>query len=199
MGYPELLRVIEEEAAREVRALLDAAEAERARLLAEARAGAAAAGEALLARARAEAEAGGRAAREALELERRRGVLLEQRRLLDALRAEVAARLTAARGPALDARLLAEVLAEAGPGPIELAVDPGAEDAVREAAHRLAPERAGALSVRAAPAPRGGVEAIAGRRVLDDTLPARLERAWPALEQELASLLFAEDGCASTP
>jgi V/A-type H+-transporting ATPase subunit E len=34
------------------------------------------------------------------------------------------------------------------------------------------------------------VEVVAGRRVLDDTLPARLERAWPELEPELAAILL---------
>ncbi len=39
------------------------------------------------------------------------------------------------------------------------------------------------------PERRGGVLVAAGRRILDNTLPARLERAWPDLEAELAALL----------
>jgi hypothetical protein len=46
--------------------------------------------------------------------------------------------------------------------------------------------------VRPAPVRRGGVEVIAGRRVLDDSLPSRLDRAWPELEAELAGIQFGE-------
>lgn len=187
MGYPELLRVLGEEAAREARDLRAAGRREAERIVEEAGRAAAAARDGLLARERAEGEARRRAALEALALDRERALLFERRRLLDDLRAEVVRRLPGAGGPGLDARLLAEVLREAGDGPIEVIVDPGREAAARAALRG----RAGA-TVRAAPAARGGVEVIAGRRVLDDTLPARLERAWPDLEVELAALLLEE-------
>jgi len=194
MGYAELLRVIEEEAAREVREVRSAGEREAARILAEARAAAEAARDALLGRVRAEEAARARAAQEALARERERALLVARRGHLDALRAEAEGALAAAGGPELDGRLLAELILEAGTGPIELEVDPGAEEACRAALARLAPEAAAQARVVAAPARRGGVRLVAGRRVLDDTLPARLARAWPEVEGELAALLFAEEG-----
>lgn len=187
MGYPELLRVLEEEAAREAVAVREAAGREAVRIVEDARRAAGAARDALLARERAEAEGRRHAAIEARALDRERALLFERRRLLEDLRQEIVRRLAAAGSPELDARLLAEVLPEAGDGPIEVIVDPGAE----EAARAVLRGRAG-VSVRAAPARRGGVEMVAGRRVLDDTLPARLERAWPDLEGDLAALLLEE-------
>jgi vacuolar-type H+-ATPase subunit E/Vma4 len=129
---------------------------------------------------------------EAAALERDRALLVEKRALLETLRCEVEAHLPAPAGADVLARLLPEVLAEVGEGPFRLVVDPGEEEACREI---LARERPGLLAraeIRAAPGPRGGVEAHCGRRVLDDTLRARLERAWPALESDLAAILFEE-------
>jgi V/A-type H+-transporting ATPase subunit E len=196
VGYPELLRVLGEEAAREARDALAAGARERERILAEARSAAASARDAMATRERAEAEAARRAAVEAAALARERTLLVERRRHLGELRAEVLRRLGAEGGPELDARLLPEVLAEVGGGSLEIEVDPDAETAVRSALLRLDPAVALRAVVRAAPSPRGGVRArcgVAGRRELDDTLPARLERAWTDLEAELAELLFSED------
>jgi V/A-type H+-transporting ATPase subunit E len=190
VGYGELLRVLEEEASREVREIREAADRERERIVAEARSAAGAARQALLERERAAAEGRRAAALAAAALERDRTLLVRRRALLDALGAEVASRLPAPAGPGVLARLLPEVLAEAGEGPFQLRVDPGEEEACREILSRLHPELSGRAEIRAAPAPRGGVELLAGRRVLDDTLPARLARAWPALEPELAAILF---------
>lgn len=188
MGYPELLRVLREEAAREARDVRDAAQRTATRIRAEARGVADAAREALIARERAEGEAARRAAGESLALERERTLLVERRRHLEALREEVLRRLAAAGSVELDARLLAELLPETNDGPLEVVVDPGAEDAARAALARLAPGRP--ATVRAAAAPRGGVEVVTGRLVLDDTLPSRLQRAWPELEAELATILL---------
>jgi vacuolar-type H+-ATPase subunit E/Vma4 len=192
VGYPELLRVLQEEAAREARDVRAAAAVERDRVLATARADAISAREALLARARAETEARRRAALEAVAMDRERALLVERRRELDRLRGEARLRLAGAGSPELDARLLAEVLPEAGEGPLEVVVDPGAEDAARAALAALSRAAAARATVRPAPARRGGVEVIAGRRVLDDSLPSRLDRAWPELEAELAGILFGE-------
>lgn len=193
MGYPELLRVLEEEAAREAREVRVAAERERARILAEARAAADAACASLLLRQRGEAEARGRADAEVLLLERDRALLLVRRRLLAELRAAIEAALPAAGGPELDARLVAELLPEVGAAePFEVIVDPGAEDAARAALARLDPSAAARARVSPAGARRGGVELRVGRRILDDTLPSRLERAWPRVEADLCALLLEE-------
>ena len=192
MGYPELLRVLADEASHEADGLRAGAERERARILAEARAAAEGACASIAAAVRAEAEARRRAALDALAAERDRALLLERRRLLDAARAAARDRLPAPGGAALDARLLAELLPEIGEGPIDVLVDPEAEPAARAALVLLAPEVAARARVRAAPAARGGVEVVVGRRVLDDTLPSRLARAWDALEPELAARLFEE-------
>lgn len=192
MGYPELLRVLGEEAAREARDVAAAAEREEARILAEARDAARAAFGALVARERSEGEVRLHTAQESFALERERVLLVERRRQLEGLRAEILRRLGAAGSPELDARFLADILPEVGDGPFEVVVDAGAEEAIRAALARISPEAAGRATVRGAAAPRGGVEVVAGRRVLDDTLPARLERAWPDLEAELAAILFGE-------
>jgi V/A-type H+/Na+-transporting ATPase subunit E len=192
VGYPALLRVLEEEASREAREVRASAEREAARIVAEAREAVRASREALLARERAALEASRRTAAEALVQERERTLLVERRRHLENLRAEVLARLPAAGSADLDERLLAEVVPEIGEGPVHVVVDPGSEEAARGALARIAPEVAGRACVRAAPRRRGGIEAVTGRRVLDDTLPARLERAWPEIEAELAALLLGE-------
>jgi V/A-type H+-transporting ATPase subunit E len=192
VGYPELLRVLEEEAAREAREVRLAAEREGARVRAEARAAADAARASLLLRERGEGEARRRAAADALVLARERALLLERRRLLAELRAAVEARLPEAGGPDLDARLLVELSPELGDGAFEVIVDPGAEESARAALARIDPAAAHRATVSASPVRRGGVEVRAGRRVLDDTLPSRLARAWPVLETELCALLLEE-------
>jgi V/A-type H+/Na+-transporting ATPase subunit E len=192
VGYPALLEVLEQEASREAREVRSSAEREATRIVADAREAARTTREALLVRERTALEARARAAREALGRDLERALLAERRRHLEGLREETLRRLPAAGGAELDAQLLAEVVPELGIGPVEVVVDPGAEDAARSALARIAPEVAARARVRAAPAPRGGVEAVTGRRVLDDTLPARLERAWPELEAELAALLLGE-------
>jgi V/A-type H+-transporting ATPase subunit E len=167
----------------------EAAAREAARIREEARAAASAAAEETLRRARDEAERTRRAAEERRARDRERALLVERRAQLDALRAEALAAARVAGSPALDAALLAEVLPEAGPGSVEVVVDPGAEEAARAALAVLDPDAAARAVVRGADAPRGGVLLVAGRRVLDDTLPSRLERAWPALEPALVAIL----------
>jgi V/A-type H+-transporting ATPase subunit E len=189
VGYPELLRVLGEEAAREARGVRAAADRERAAILARAREKAAAVREALVARAGSEADARRRSQLESIALERERALLVERRRLLDDLREEVLRRLRTAGTPELDARLLAELLPEVGEGTFEVIVDPDAEEGGRAALAAAGPAVTARATVRAAPERRGGVAVVAGRRVLDDTLPARLERAWPDLEAELAAIL----------
>jgi V/A-type H+-transporting ATPase subunit E len=193
VGYGELLRVLEEEASREAREVRAAAEKERDRILAEARRVSGEVRMALLARERAAAEARRKAASEGAALEQERAVLAEQRRLLDALRADVAARLPAPAGTEVLATLLAETLPEAWDGPVTIVVDPGEEEACRALLANVRPDVLGRARIETAPAPRGGVAVVCGRRELDDTLPSRLERAWPAIEGELAAILFAEE------
>jgi V/A-type H+/Na+-transporting ATPase subunit E len=192
VGYPELLRVLAAEAAREAEEVRASAERERERIVAAARAAVEEARNGILAREEADARARRRAAAEALAVERERAFLQERRRLLAEARAEVARRLDRHAGPALDARLLAEVVPDAGEGRFDVVVDPGAEDAARAALEAIDHAAAARATIRAAEARRGGVEIVAGRLVLDDTLPARLERAWSALEPELAARLFEE-------
>jgi V/A-type H+-transporting ATPase subunit E len=189
VGYPELLRVLGEEAAREVREVRATAERERAAILARAQEEAAAAREALVTRARAEADARRRSRLESIALERERALLVERRRLLADLHDEVLRRLGTAATPELDARLLAELLPEVVEGPFEVIVDPGGEDPIRAVLGAAGPGVAARATVSVAPERRGGVAVVAGRRVLDDTLPARLERAWPELEAALATIL----------
>ncbi|HET6921773.1 MAG TPA: hypothetical protein VFI16_01375 [Anaeromyxobacteraceae bacterium] len=189
MGYQELLRALEEEVRGEARALGERARAERDRILEEARRAASAAREEALARLDAEiaAERARAGARAALVVEWT--LLAEKRRLLEALRREILARLLARAGPEATARLLAEALADDPSGAVELEVDPGQEEAVRALLARDHPGLATRATVRAAAAARGGVVVRAERVTLDNSLPARLEKAWPDLEGQAAALL----------
>jgi vacuolar-type H+-ATPase subunit E/Vma4 len=191
VAYEDLLRALEEEVREQTRALRETARAERARVLEEARRGAATAREEALSRARAElvAERARGQARAAQEEGLR--LLVEQRRLLDALRGEARRRLRETASPDLDLRLLDEALADDGGEEVEIRVDPGREAAVRERLRTGHAAVAARAHVVAAPEARGGVEVcFGGRAVSDNTLPSRLDKAWPALEPELAALLF---------
>lgn len=189
MGYQDLLRALEEEVRSQARALGERAREERERILAEAREAAARGRAEALARLDAElAAARARAeARAALEVERT--LLAEKRRLLEALRREVLAQVPARAGPHA-ARLLAEALADDPGGPLEVEVDPGQEEAVRALLARDHPGPAARATVRAAAGARGGVVVRGQRATLDNSLPARLEKAWPDLEGEVTAILF---------
>jgi V/A-type H+-transporting ATPase subunit E len=192
VGYGELLRMLEEEASREAREIREAGARERERILAEARATAEAARAAALAREAAEAAARRKAALEAAALERDRSMLVEQRGILDALRTEVAARLPRPAGRQVLSMLVAETVPEVWDGPVVVVTDPGEEGLVRALLANVAPDLLARAEIRAAAEARGGIEMVCGRRVLDDTLPSRLERAWARLEPELAGILFGE-------
>ncbi len=192
MGYGELLRALEDEVRAEARKVREEAARERERVLDEARRAAAMAREEALVRLAAELAARRARAEAAASLEPERHVLSEQRRLLDELRASATERLAAASGPALTARLLDEIAPEVGEGPVAVEVDPGGEDAIREHLARAHPAIAARAAVRTGPGARGGVLVeVDGRAVLDNTLSARLERAWSVLEGEAAGRLFA--------
>jgi len=190
VGYRELLRALEEEVRGEARALGERARAERERILEEGRRAASQAREEALARLEAElaAERARAGARAALEVERT--LLAEQRRFLEALRRDVLARLPARAGEEATARLLAEALADDPGGALEVEVDPGREEAVRALLARDHPGPAARATVRAAASARGGVVVRGERATLDNSLPARLAKAWPDLEGEAAAILF---------
>lgn len=190
MGYQELLHALEEEVLGEARQLAERAQAERDGVLAEARRAAAGARREALARLDAElaAERARAGARAALELAR--SLLVEKRRLLDSLRREILARLAGRVDPAAAARLLEEALADDPGGAIEIEVDPGEVEATRALLASRHPDAAARATVRPADRPRGGVLLRADRVTLDNSLPARLEKAWPDLESEAAALLF---------
>ncbi len=190
MGYQELLRALEEEVLGEARQLAERARAERDRVLEESRRATAEARREALARLDAEldAERARAGARAALELNG--SLLAEKRRLLDSLRREILARLAAGVDPATTALLLEEALAEDPGGAIEIEVDPGEVEAVRALLASRHPAVVARAAVRPAAHPRGGVVVRAERVTLDNSLPARLEKAWPDLEGEAAALLF---------
>jgi len=194
VGWAELLQVLGEEAAREARLAREAAAAEAERILAEARTLAEAACRSLDVR-EAAAEGQRRAGLDSeAALVHSRARLQARRALVGELKAEVGRRLAAlAVDDAALARLVAELLAEAPPGPFTLTADPGEGGRVRAALAAGHPGRLADATVEEAASRRGGVELLAGRLWLDDTLPARLERAWPALEGPLLRSLIGEE------
>lgn len=190
MGLKELLRVLRQEAENEQRRLREEATLEAERIVTEARSEAGRLRAAALAREAETERSRARSIRDSTGLERERALLVEARRQLDALRAEALARLPGEVTPADVERFTSELLLEAGGVEAVLVVDPGSS-----AAAQLAIDALGAQptpEIREARAARGGVELITGVLVLDDTVPSRLERAWPRVEPEIARLLLAE-------
>ncbi|MEW5850097.1 MAG: V-type ATP synthase subunit E [Myxococcota bacterium] len=189
MGLRELVQALEQDVARQVHAAREESARNAQQLVADTRR------EVAEERARALAQAVERLAeaeRRALaELgrEARREELVEMRRLLDELRAELTTRLAAARDATLANRLLDEVAGEVGEGPVEVQVDASLVEAVRQ--HLAARHPDLARRARVSPARvGGGVMVSSGQQSWDNTLPSRLERAWMALEPELARTLF---------
>lgn len=185
MAYGDLLRALAEEAERDARAVRDAGAREAERLLEAARGEAAAERERALAAAAAAERSALARARAAAARDVEGALLRAARERLEALRAEALAALRA-RGRALLPLLADELCARLGPGPATLIVDPGDEALARDHLARAHPDLLDRLEVRAAAAPRGGVELLQDGVMLDDTLEARLQRAWVALEPELA-------------
>jgi vacuolar-type H+-ATPase subunit E/Vma4 len=181
VGYAELGLALAEEAHRQVAELDGDAERAAADLIEAARRAAAGErGAALAAEGRAAAEDERRhSARLSLELER--ALLVEARAILAELEEASAARLETALDAALAARLARELLPELeGPG-WKVSVDAATVDEVR---------RALGEGIEVVAGPSGGVIAERGGRTLDNSPRARLARALPDLEAELAQLLF---------
>jgi len=193
VGYGELLRALSEEATRDAAGLRESAAREAERVLGAARAASAGEREAALAAAEATERATLARARAQAAREVEAAVLGEARRRLDSLRAEALEALRE-RSSVLAERLVDELCARAEAGPGVLVVDPDDEARVRQHLNLAHPELAQRIEVRASAAPRGGAELRQGDLVLDDTLDARLERAWPGLEPRLAALLFGAAG-----
>jgi vacuolar-type H+-ATPase subunit E/Vma4 len=172
MGYAELVRVLGAEVRREKAAIAEEAVRERQRLLDEARRELEAARARALAKAEAELADRRRRAADAARVERRRTLLVEQRRILDELAEEALRRLAAQGDPGLRERLIGELRAE------------------------LDAEAGGGAHAEIVASPAGGVEARVGDRlILDNTMPSRLAKLWPLVEARIAAVLFgAEDG-----
>ena len=196
MGYGDLLRALEEEVREQSRALRESARAEGERLAAEARAFASRAREEAVARLAEERASSRERARVRAALAEERVLLVERRRLLEELRSEVSARLPSLSDPTLSTRLLDEALADDDGGPLRAVVDPGHAVPCRQHLARAHPGAASRTAVEEAAEVRGGVELHVGTDLtVDDTLPARLARAWPRLEVALSNILFgAGDG-----
>ncbi len=195
MGYGDLLRALEEEVREQKLALRESARAEGERLAAEARRLAGEARAEALARVEAEGAALRQRAAIRASLTEERLLLVERRRLLEEVRVEAGRRLAGLSSPELTGRLLDEALGDDDGGRLEAVVDPGHGEACRAALAASRPEVARRLVITEGDVARGGVELRVGDHlVVDDTLPARLARAWPGLEVEIASQLFGEPG-----
>lgn len=188
MSWRDLLRALDEEAAREVEELREATARDAERVVVEARREIEAARAAAHARARAEAEVKRRRALTEVQRERASAVLVEQRRILDEVRAAALERLV--RDDARTLRALVDAAAAEVDGASTWTVDAPSVDAVRERLASRHPEVLAAAEIRAAAAPRGGLEVVAGRRVLDGTAAARMARVWPDAEASIARILF---------
>jgi vacuolar-type H+-ATPase subunit E/Vma4 len=193
VAYGDLLRALEHEVRDQCRAVEEEARLEAVRISEEGRRLSAAAREEALARAGAQAEAMREKARRRASQEGDRAALVEAHRLLaDVL--ERSQRALAPRStPALTCAMLEEVLADDDGGPLSLTCDPGHAGACRDWMARHRPDAASRTSLTERPGPCGGVVlAVGDALVVDDTLPARLARAWPALQIPVGRLLLGE-------
>jgi V/A-type H+/Na+-transporting ATPase subunit E len=189
MPYAELLHALDDEVARQSQELNAAAEAERLRLLDEARKAAAAERDAIADQERAQASAKRSRLIASSALERQKEILLEQRRLMDEVRAEVLKRLAATGSEQLSA-LVDEAVVGLHRAPDELVVDQGQIPRLRAYLEHAHPGWLPVTKLREAQSGRGGVEVRAGPIVYDNTFPARLEKAWPDIEGAAAAALF---------
>jgi hypothetical protein len=199
MGYAELIQALDDEAERQMRAFLDGAAATAAGLLDAARAAAERARAAALAEADARRDAALRDARARGAGAAAKEALAEVRGRLEDVRAAALARLRERWSGDVMVRLLDELAREleaegaAGDEGITIFVD----SAWLEPARRRLADAHPALAERArlVPGAAGALRAELGQRlILDDSLVARLSRAWVALEPELArGLLGGQD------
>lgn len=192
MGYQDLLRALSEEVREQARELKESSRAEAARIAEEGQRLSAAAREEALARLAEESALARERARVRASLAEEHLLLGERRRLLEELRGEVLARVPGLATPALSQRLLDEALGDDdGKSPLRVVVDPGQAASGREYLARSRPDLAARTEIVEAAAPRGGVELEVGSHLsVADTLPSRLDRAWPRLEVELSPILF---------
>jgi len=193
VAYGDLLQALEREVRDQCRALEEEARLEALRIAEEGRALSAGAREEALGLAAAEAESLREKARRRAALEGDRAALAEEHRLLTVVLDRARAELPDRSSPALTLALLAEALADDDGSPLVVTCDPGHAGACRDwiAGHR--PEAAARTSVEERAVPCGGVAIAIGRALLvDDTLPARLERAWPELQVAIGRRLFGE-------
>jgi vacuolar-type H+-ATPase subunit E/Vma4 len=189
--YGDLLVALEAEVREQRLAIEGEARAEAERIAEEGRRLSAATRAEALTRAGEQADAILEEARRRATVRVDRAELLARDRALAGVREAAGERLPSGSTPALTLALLAESLADDDGSPLVVTCDPGHAPACREWLERERPDAAGRTTVVEAPAARGGVELAVGRSlVVDDTLPSRLESAWPGLSVELGRILF---------
>jgi vacuolar-type H+-ATPase subunit E/Vma4 len=193
MGYRELLRALEEEVGRQIAAIQAEAGGERQRLLEETQRELAAEREETLARARRRLQEETARALARGRLEQERAVLGEMRHHLAELRRDVEARLSTLSDATLLGRLVDELMPELGEGPLDFRVETGQEERLRDHLRGRDPGMLSRATITGSAGLHGGVQvALGGGQLLDNTLPSRLEKAWPLLEGQTAALLFGE-------
>lgn len=194
MGYHELLEALEDEVERQIRQIETDADETCRRLDITIRRELTARCDAALAAEERRLEEEAERASSRARFEQARTLLTEERRLLAEVRQEAERCLPALDAAALAARLVDDIVAELGEGPVEFRVSPKRQAAFIEALARRHPELARRASVMAVEGMAGGVVAAldGGRQLLDNSLPSRLDKAWQQLEGELAAELFGE-------
>ena len=196
MSYGELLQALQDEVREQRRALEEGARREADAIAREGRRLSQAAREEALALAAAEGETERERARREAALAEDRILLVERHVLLDRVRALARERLPSRSTPTLTLALLAEALGDDDGSTLAVTCDPGHAAACRGWLAQDRPALLPRTSVTERSSPVGGVEVEVGDRlVVDDTLPSRLDRAWPSIEVELArDLLGVDDG-----
>ena len=193
MGYQELLQALREEVGRQIQKLTAEAQRDGQRLLEETHRQLAAEREAVLERERRRLDDEASRSLSQARLERERAILTEMRRLLGEFRREAEASLSTQNDATLLARLADELIAECGEGPLEFRVQNGYEEHLRNHLRQHHAEILSRSRIVGSEEIRGGVQvSLGGRQLLDNTLPARLQKGWQALEGEISLLLFGE-------
>jgi vacuolar-type H+-ATPase subunit E/Vma4 len=194
VGYPELLKALDDEVERQIRQIEVDAEAACQQLQADTRRDLEGRRDAALADEERRLAEHARQLIARARFEQARALLVEQRRLLDDIRHEAERRLAELDDAGLAARFVDEIAPELGDGAVEFRVSPGQEEGFVAALSRRHPALAHRATVIGVEGLGGGVVAVldGGRQLLDSSLPSRLEKAWQQMEGELSAQLFGD-------
>ncbi len=190
MPYGELLKALDDEVTHEVEKLHLEAAAQERQILDAARRQITAAHAQALAELERRSDAETDHAVALAHLEGERALLVATHRALATLRAELTTRVARLGEVAITLRLSEEVLARVTQGKVELHVASTHAGAVRKWLRRRRSSREVSVCPDTGITAGARAHLVDERVLLDNTVPSRLERAWRAMETEIAHELL---------